>query len=190
LHDVAGMCANACALLLLCICETALFGCAFWVVCLILLLCCASTNTTMATRHCSINGMSTLDGWVFQNSMTAVSSNLLFATGLICLLVLQFWAPCLSKQSVYLMLLIILGAAFVGCLCCEYINIYTVLAGSVMLFYVITGLHGSHVVIGLGCLVGLHLARCSEAIISLPTDNSHLGGSLGIMLYWHFVDAV
>jgi len=49
-------------------------------------------------------------------------------------------------------------------------------------FFITTGFHGSHVLIGVGVLLALAL-RCGSGRSS--TENVEMGG-----LYWHFVDLV
>jgi heme/copper-type cytochrome/quinol oxidase subunit 3 len=75
-------------------------------------------------------------------------------------------------------------------MCSEYLHIFTTIAGVAMLFFVVTGLHGSHVGIGVLGLLLFFLLRCEEGNLFSPCDLSHLAGVMGLLLYWHFVDAV
>jgi cytochrome c oxidase subunit 3 len=59
-----------------------------------------------------------------------------------------------------------------------------------MLLYVVTGLHGSHVALGLIAIAVIQLTRTSESITLSSVDTCHQGGVLGVLLYWHFVDFV
>jgi len=87
----------------------------------------------------------------------------------------------------YLIILIILGTAFLGVQVHEYIEapfgIDDGIYGS--LFYFITGFHGIHVCAGLIFIIVQYRRILSGGI----TRNHHLGFDLSIW-YWHFVDIV
>jgi len=93
---------------------------------------------------------------------------------------------------------IILGGTFVGVQVYEYIHLfadgfvpdaaaYAVAGGPIYssTFYLMTGFHGLHVSIGVGCLIWVLIQAMRGRYSS-----KHLGGVEVMGLYWHFVDLV
>jgi cytochrome c oxidase subunit 3 len=96
-----------------------------------------------------------------------------------------------SKTLCWLFLTIVLGFAFVGCQAYEYHHAYTELnlkfnSGAYgSLFYMLTGFHGFHVIMGATMLTVI-LMRLLKGHF---TANQHFGFE-GVAWYWHFVDVV
>nr|QDH07438.1 cytochrome c oxidase subunit 3 [Pilsbryoconcha exilis] len=86
-----------------------------------------------------------------------------------------------------LLVTVILGVYFTGLQICEYLECSFSIADGVYgsLFYVMTGFHGIHVVLGTVILF-VSLFRCFNFGFS---SERHLGLEVGIW-YWHFVDVV
>jgi cytochrome c oxidase subunit III len=100
--------------------------------------------------------------------------------------------------QLWLVATIILGSTFVGVQVYEYIHLfrdgfvpsaaaYTAGGGPLYgsTFYLMTGFHGLHVSIGVGCLIWVLIQA-----IRGRYSSSHLGGVEVMGLYWHFVDLV
>jgi heme/copper-type cytochrome/quinol oxidase subunit 3 len=104
-------------------------------------------------------------------------------TGLICIIVTHMKGPALSKTISAQAIIITLGGLFVMILCMEYLHLFTVISGSAMLFFVVTGLHGSHVIMGLIAMMILAMKGFQESTLHSSTDTTHLGGCLGLYLY-------
>jgi cytochrome c oxidase subunit III len=91
----------------------------------------------------------------------------------------------------WLIVTILLGAAFLGgqgyeytnLIVNEHFNISSGIYGTV--FFMLTGLHGLHVTIGVLVLVGLLI----RGFMGHFSARSHFGVE-GTVLYWHFVDVV
>ena len=93
-----------------------------------------------------------------------------------------------SKQTQYaLILTLILAATFTGFQAFEYVSASFTISDSVYgcCFYLLTGLHGAHVIVGT-LFLGVCLVR--SRLSELRPDH-HLGFELAA-LYWHFVDFV
>ncbi|ARP93096.1 cytochrome c oxidase subunit 3 [Bordetella genomosp. 13] len=95
------------------------------------------------------------------------------------------------KAMIWLAATIVLGFIFVGCQAAEYIHAYTELnlrfdSGAYgSLFYMLTGFHGFHVIMGATMLTVI-LFRLMRGHF---TANHHFGFE-GAAWYWHFVDVV
>jgi cytochrome c oxidase subunit 3 len=91
----------------------------------------------------------------------------------------------------WLIVTILLGAAFLGGQAYEYLMLINVehftigsgIYGSV--FYSLTGLHGLHVTVGVIVLIGILI----RGFMGHFSSRSHFGVE-GSVLYWHFVDVV
>ena len=93
----------------------------------------------------------------------------------------------LYLANCYLILTIVLGSLFMCCQAFEYLeasfNISDSIYGSV--FYMLTGLHGSHVLNGV-----IFLIICLFRLILLHFTPTHYLGYKCAIWYWHFVDVV
>jgi cytochrome c oxidase subunit 3 len=91
----------------------------------------------------------------------------------------------------WLIVTILLGAAFLGGQAYEYTNLivndhFTIASGIYgSVFFTLTGLHGLHVTIGVLVLVGVLI----RGFMGHFSSRSHFGVE-GTVLYWHFVDVV
>jgi cytochrome c oxidase subunit 3 len=96
-----------------------------------------------------------------------------------------------NKTIFWLLLTVILGFSFVGCQAYEYHHAYTQLnlkfdSGAFgSLFYMLTGFHGFHVILGASMLTVI-LVR----VIRGHFTADHHFGFEGVAWYWHFVDVV
>jgi cytochrome c oxidase subunit 3 len=92
-----------------------------------------------------------------------------------------------SEARVWTIVTMVMGAVFVANQCYEWINLetrwYTNSYGSI--FYITTGLHGLHVMLGLVAMAFLLFRmRGTEG------DPGELSTFQGVSYYWHFVDVV
>jgi cytochrome c oxidase subunit III len=91
----------------------------------------------------------------------------------------------------WLIVTILLGAGFLGGQAYEYTNLivndhFTIASGIYgTVFFMLTGLHGLHVTIGVLVLIGVLI----RAFMHHFSSRSHFGVE-GTVLYWHFVDVV
>jgi len=91
----------------------------------------------------------------------------------------------------WMIVTILLGAAFLGGQAFEYTNLivnegFSITSGIYgTVFYCLTGLHGLHVSVGVLVLVGVLI----RSFLGHFSSRSHFGVE-GTVLYWHFVDAV
>ena len=145
--------------------------------------------TYVLYRGASVKGPYPSD--VFDIPYTSVSSFVLLASSLTMVLALAAaQARDMARMRIWLLATALLGMTFVGGQVYEFTTFYregltikTNLFGST--FYVLTGFHGAHVVIGI--LMLLSLVSFSYAD-KLPEDASFPVEMVG--LYWHFVDIV
>ena len=93
----------------------------------------------------------------------------------------------ITKANLYIIITIILGLYFTILQAIEYIQTSYTLADSVYgsIFFVTTGFHGLHVIIGSSFLLVI-LIRILKAHLS----NTHHVGLESSIWYWHFVDVV
>merc|ERR1712083_1235604 len=105
-------------------------------------------------QHVAMDGTLVTTGLVFQNALTLANTDLLFATGLLAVIVMHCHAALmLAHIQLWLGIIVMAGSVFLVVQCCEYQHLYwCIFSGSAMMFYVVTGLHGSHVMIGV-CLI-------------------------------------
>ena len=96
-----------------------------------------------------------------------------------------------SKATFWLFATIVLGFVFVGCQAYEYLHAYRDLnlrfdSGAFgSLFYMLTGFHGFHVILG-ATILAVILIRMMRGHF---TADNHFGFE-GAAWYWHFVDVV
>nr|QHQ98624.1 cytochrome c oxidase subunit 3 [Namystynia karyoxenos] len=191
-HDCNAGMALGVSVLLLVVSECALFGTILWVVVLFLLACSGSTYFGNILQHHHLGWGVTSSGLVFQNALTLANSDLLFTTGMLALVVVHSMAGsllCCAEAGCGVV--VVLGSVFLEVQVCEYGHLYWCFfsSSSAMMFYVVTGLHGSHVLIGVLLLMGLWM-QTHWYWVFRGQDYSTVGGSLGVLLYWHFVDGV
>jgi len=131
-------------------------------------------------------------GVLGNNSLTLLNTDLLFATGLLVGIALIHHTAG-GKIAIHsaLSLLTICGLAFLVVQCDEYQHLYWSLFGSGLgcLFFVVTGLHGAHVAIGV-CLLAVYWLTLFWYSLFGADDFCTVCGVLGVMMYWHFVDLV
>lgn len=131
-------------------------------------------------------------GCVFQNSLTILNTNILWGTGLVAMLIMHAQsANSAALVKLWLGIIVAGGSLFVVVQCCEYQHLYWSMysSGAAMMFFVVTGLHGLHVVLGL-LLLGAYCGISSGYWVWSVVDFAVLAGLCGILCYWHFVDAV
>nr|QHQ98672.1 cytochrome c oxidase subunit 3 [Rhynchopus humris] len=129
---------------------------------------------------------------LYQNTLTLLNTDLLLTSGV--------WGVAAMHAVVLHLLLvhcyatttiILLAVVFLAVQCCEYLHLYWCIysSGVAGVFYTTTGVHGGHVVVGM-MLILLYTMQVHTwgtwGGYSLSTTH----GLLGILLYWHFVDAV
>lgn len=191
--DVGASVAVSCAVALVIVSEIAVFGCALWVVILLLVSGTANNTVTVGVlQHVTVDGTAMIVGTVFQNALTLANTDLLFMTGLLAVVVMNNHATLmLGSIQLWIGVIVLAGTVFLVVQCCEYQHLYWSMfsSGSAMMFFVVTGLHGAHVMVGV-CLIGgywliLHWYWCYSS-----ADLSIVCGVLGVFLYWHFVDLV
>jgi cytochrome c oxidase subunit 3 len=93
----------------------------------------------------------------------------------------------------YLVLTVLLGAAFIGGQAWEYSHMGFGLSGGLLAstFYTLTGFHGLHVLCGLGLLVFLLFRANRERRRGVTVPSPGTAGMVdSATYYWHFVDAV
>ena len=96
----------------------------------------------------------------------------------------------LRRFRVWLLATALFGATFVGGQIFEFteftrhgLNVDTSVFGSS--FYILTGLHGAHVIIGIVWLLSLWGLSMQQQLTSADSEKVEIAG-----LYWHFVDVV
>jgi cytochrome c oxidase subunit 3 len=93
----------------------------------------------------------------------------------------------------FLVLTVLLGAAFIGGQAWEYAHMGFGLSGGLLAstFYTLTGFHGLHVLCGLGLLVFLFFRTNRERRRGITVPSPGTAGMVdSATYYWHFVDAV
>lgn len=88
---------------------------------------------------------------MFSNTLTLLNSLLLFMTGLLTVLVVSAHSVAVQADKLlWLGVIVLVGVVFLGVQGAEYCHLYWCIfcAGSCMMFFVVTGLHGGHVFIG------------------------------------------
>ena len=98
-----------------------------------------------------------------------------------------------GRFNVLLVLTVLLGAAFLGGQAYEYTHVGFGLSGGLLpsTFFVLTGFHGLHVLLGLVVLVFLFVRVNRERRLGVTEPSPGTGGLAdSATYYWHFVDAV
>lgn len=132
-----------------------------------------------------------LDSFTWDNTMAFLGSDVLFFSGCITIIVVVYWSELLTGARQLLLLIACLAALFMNTLSVEYIHSYWTLGSchSGFTFFVLTGLHGAHVSVG---VVGFFMVFVGNATTTFMYTYSSTccGGTLGLFLYWHLVDSV
>ena len=115
--------------------------------------------------------------------------NLLLITSSITITFAHEFALRFNKKYtiIFLLMTILLGLSFTVFQYIEYISTPISFSQSTFgsLFYLLTGFHGSHVIIG-----SLFLLVCLLRFFSSHFSGEHLRGFLFSIFYWHFVDLI
>nr|QHQ98702.1 cytochrome c oxidase subunit 3 [Sulcionema specki] len=173
--------------------EAALFVSILWVVVLVLV----STHSSYIEYPSLLYNIiitygTTTSGVHFQNALTIINTDLLLFTGVLSVVVVHCnsTSTMLYTHSLFTYI-IILGGVFVVVQCCEYVHLYWNMfsAGTAMMFYVTTGIHGTHVLIGVMLLTGYWVQLIAWGLYN-NHDTMIVGGMVSIILYWHFVDCI
>lgn len=87
----------------------------------------------------------------------------------------------------YIGISIIKGIYFIILLIYEYSIGYNSINDSIYgsIFYIATGLHGMHIIIGISILIVIYSMMCKYMI-----DNNIYSGYIVGIIYWHFVDVI
>jgi heme/copper-type cytochrome/quinol oxidase subunit 3 len=128
---------------------------------------------------------------VFNIPFTSVTSFILLMSSLTMVLALAaVQRGDIRRFRVWIMATALFGATFIGGQIFEFteftrkgLNIDTSLFGSS--FYVLTGLHGAHVTLGIIWLLSLWGLAMQNRMTSADAEKVEIAG-----LYWHFVDVV
>lgn len=131
-------------------------------------------------------------GYNFEASIIVLASNSLFLSGVLAVgIVHALVINLMVAMGCTLSIVLHLGVGFVVIQACEYSCLYYCMSSSSLAchFFAITFLHGFHVFLGVLGLLQLSAAFCSYGVFSSVDSSSH-GPSLGVYLYWHFVDIV
>jgi heme/copper-type cytochrome/quinol oxidase subunit 3 len=146
-------------------------------------------STYMVYKGQSIVGP--FSGDVFDIPLTTISTFVLLMSSLAMVLALDGVQRGSRKLSlIWLAVVILLGATFLGFQVYEFNHFYHVglgldtnLLGSS--FYVLTGFHGAHVFFGVVWLTALWVMAARNKLPPSKALNVEIAG-----LYWHFVDVV
>nr|QHQ98688.1 cytochrome c oxidase subunit 3 [Artemidia motanka] len=173
--------------------EVALFVTLLWAV--ILYLAVLPTGTTSAATTIGHNHLlqcTVLHGCIYQNTLTLANTVLLTYSGIWSVIMchgISIMSTGITLSGLWNTIL--LGVTFLGIQCCEYLHLYWCIfsAGSGMVFYTTTGIHGSHVLVGTAMLL-MYWGSMYSGSVYTQWDACCSAGILGICLYWHFVDVV
>nr|AHX97839.1 cytochrome c oxidase subunit III [Afrocampsis griseosetosus] len=118
----------------------------------------------------------------FLNTLLLLTSGVFITWGHYELLLGEY-----SGGSYALKITLSLGAGFLFCQKMEYMGAYFTMSDSIYgaIFYLVTGFHGMHVIIG-----GLFLYVVSIRLNSMHLSKIHHFGFEAAAWYWHFVDIV
>jgi cytochrome c oxidase subunit 3 len=127
-----------------------------------------------------------------EQGLTAYNSVLLWCSGLAAMFIIAEWSrgsPLGSGGNTVLIL--ILSGLFLAVQSSEFHTLHWSLAvaGTAGAFYLLTGLHGSHVVLGHALLSGNNIVSIGSMLYSV-SDLVSVVGLSGLLCYWHFVDGV
>jgi heme/copper-type cytochrome/quinol oxidase subunit 3 len=126
------------------------------------------------------------NGW--SNSLTIGTSNLLFGSGVLLVAALHRWSGGAYAAGAQVVALVVaLGSVFVATQCVEYAHLhFTVTScGGPGNFYILTCLHGSHVLVGLCVLItSAYLGGLSVFLTGFTQyEGSSSAGLLAVSLY-------
>jgi heme/copper-type cytochrome/quinol oxidase subunit 3 len=127
-----------------------------------------------------------------EQSLTAYNSALLWCSGVVAVQLLSEWSRGSSPATVASnVLILVLSGAFMSVQSSEYQGVHwcIVAAGACTIYYLLTGLHGSHVLLGHGLLAGGYLTSVASSLWS-TVDIVSVCGLSGLLFYWHFVDGI
>jgi len=131
-------------------------------------------------------------GYTFEGTIILLASNCLYLSGVLVIgIVHAYVISLMCVAHVLLCLVLHLGVGFVVIQAFEYSNIYYCMSSSSLCchFFAVTFLHGFHVFLGVLGLLQLYTHLWVYGLFSLVDSSSH-GPSLGVYIYWHFVDVV
>jgi cytochrome c oxidase subunit 3/cytochrome o ubiquinol oxidase subunit 3 len=128
---------------------------------------------------------------VFNIPFTSVTSFILLMSSLTMVLALAaIQRGELRRFRIWIMATALFGATFIGGQIFEFteftregLNLHTSTFGSS--FYVLTGLHGAHVTVGIVWLISLWGLAMQGRMTQADSERVEIAG-----LYWHFVDVV
>lgn len=125
-------------------------------------------------------------------SLTSSNTTLLWSSGVVTVLgLLEYTRGSIPALSLSSAVVLLLATLFLSCQGGEFQHLAWCLAAAAAasLFYSLTGLHGSHVVVGhsgiqlsLGLNYSISIASVSELVTA--------AGYSGLSVYWHFVDCI
>lgn len=132
-----------------------------------------------------------VDAFTWDNTMAFLGSDLLFWSGVVTVIVVVYWSELLSGSRQLLLLSGLLALLFTNTLVVEFIHSYWTMGScdSGFTFFVLTGLHGSHVLVGVFGFFGVFVGNTSSGFL-YNYSSTCCGGTLGLFLYWHLVDTV
>lgn len=131
-------------------------------------------------------------GYLFEGAIIVLASNSLFLSGVFVGSIVHVLVINLMVLLTFILTAVLcLGIGFVSIQALEYAALFFCLSSASLPchFFAITFLHGFHVFLGLLGLSQLFMGLSSYGLFSLVDSCSH-GPSLGVYLYWHFVDVV
>ncbi|MDA3131044.1 cytochrome c oxidase subunit 3 [Aliibacillus thermotolerans] len=146
-------------------------------------------GTFLGLRHQTAGGPALADlvalPLVFFMTMLLLTSSLTSVLGILAMKKNNFKA-----MRNYFVITVLLGFGFIGCEIYEFYHYYhaglgyttSAFASS---FYTLVGLHGFHVLFGLGWIITL-LSRYWNAGVTLTNAHKFYAASL----YWHFIDVI
>lgn len=153
--------------------------------------CCASVESVVVSAK-SLLGLLVGQGAASSVALGSVNSAILWGTGVCAVHLLLEWQRSSPSHVVALFAGLLVGSGlFVTVQAGEFQNLGWSLSslGYATSFYLLTGLHGSHVLAGhtVNHLLVLQISLSASAALGEVVSSSGLLGSLS---YWHFVDFV
>jgi heme/copper-type cytochrome/quinol oxidase subunit 3 len=132
-----------------------------------------------------------VDCFTWDNTMALLGSDLLFWSGVVTVIVVVYWSELLSGSRQLLLLVSILALAFTNTLAVEFIHSYWTMGScdTGFTYYVLTGLHGSHCLLGWVALSLMFVGSSSSGFL-YNYSSTCCSGTLGLFMYWHLVDLV
>nr|ATQ37484.1 cytochrome c oxidase subunit 3 [Rhynchopus euleeides] len=177
---------------LLVLSEVSLFTSILWSVVSLLLRVGEHALLVVSLQHTSTDDGVEVSSVVLQNTLTLMNSYLLITSGVVSVSALHC---CTMRVHVLytssLLVVLVLGTAFLGVQCIEYVHLYWCIntSGSAGCLLCAVAVHGSHVAIGTCCWAML-LLWCIGCGAWTATSTTTMHGTLSVLLYWHFVDLV